>query len=81
MELGVGELVGVGKGGFAVGMALTAIPESGIAGRGTRTDVGDNDNDFERVRLATAAAAACSASLTRRSSRCRSRCKTAIARS
>ena len=62
MELGVGELVGVGMGGFAEGRGVLAvIPESGTTGRETRTDVGDNDDDFERVRLAIAAAA-CSAS-------------------
>lgn len=77
MELGVGEFVGVGTGAFAD--MLAAMPESGAAGSGMRIDVGDNDVDFERVRLATAAAAF-SASKTCRSSRCRSRCKTAIAR-
>jgi hypothetical protein len=81
VELGVGERVGFGNRGFVdAGSMLSAADELGTGGREMRVDVGDNDADFERVRLATAAAAL-SASSMRRSSRCRSRCRTAIARS
>lgn len=81
VELGVGELVGVGTGGFVDARGVvSAVDVLGTGGREMRVDLGDNEVDFESVRLAIAAAAL-SASSTRRSSRYKSRCRIAIARS